>query len=161
MKTNNAKHNIKPIYDNESKILILGSFPSVKSREAQFYYHHKQNRFWKILSNVYDDSLPETIEEKEVFLKNHHIALWDVIASCDIVGSSDSSITNIVINDIDKIIKESNIKHIYLNGNKACELYVKYCSNEIPYTKLPSSSPANASYSLDKLITHWKIIKEK
>lgn len=160
MKTNNAKHNIKPLYDKESSILILGSFPSVKSREAQFYYHHKQNRFWKILSSVYEDNLPESIQDKQEFLKRHHIALWDVIASCDIVGSSDSSITNIVINDIDKIIEKSNIKHIYLNGNKAYDLYVKYCSNELPYTKLPSSSPANASYSLDKLISNWKIIKE-
>ena len=153
-----AYHNIQPIYNQESSILILGSFPSVKSREAQFFYHHPQNRFWKILANVFNDELPVTIEDKITFLNKHHIALWDVIESCDIKGSSDSSITNVKVNDLEKIINASNIQHIYTNGNLSDKYYHKYFNLDIPVTKLPSSSPANAAYSLDKLISYWKII---
>ena len=115
-------HLIEPVYNKSSKILILGSFPSVKSREANFFYHHPQNRFWKILANIYNTELPETIIEKKEFLINQHIAVWDVIASCEIKGSSDSSITNVEVNDLKKIIDQSQITHIYTNeiGRASC-----------------------------------------
>ena len=100
-----TKHNIEPVYDQDSRILILGSFPSVKSREAKFFYHHPQNRFWKVLAALFQEEVPQTIEEKKTFLLRNHIALWDVIESCDIKGSSDSSITNVKVNDLDLIVK--------------------------------------------------------
>jgi hypoxanthine-DNA glycosylase len=155
------KHNIKPIYDYNSKILILGSFPSVKSREAAFYYQHPQNRFWKIISKLYNAEL-NSIEDKKNILLNNNIALWDVIKSCDIKGSSDSSINNIEVNNISEIIKNSRIKKVYTNGKKAYELYNKYCLCEthINAILLPSTSPANAVYTLEKLIDKWKIIKD-
>ena len=154
-------HLIEPVYNQDSRILILGSFPSVKSRAGNFFYHHPQNRFWKILSNLYNYQPLETIIEKKQFLLEHKIAVWDVIASCEITGSSDSSIKNITINDLEKIINESKITHIYTNGNLADTLYHQYFDNKIslPVTKLPSSSPANATYSLDKLINCWNVIK--
>lgn len=155
-------HNIPPVYNQESQILILGSFPSVKSREAQFFYHHPQNRFWKVLASLYHNKPLETIDEKKAFLLQHHIALWDVIASCDIKGSSDNSIENIQINDIQKLIQQTQIQKIYTNGKKAHDIYQKYC---LPITQiedicLPSTSPANATYQMDKLLKYWKIIKE-
>jgi hypoxanthine-DNA glycosylase len=155
------KHNIKPIYDYNSKILILGSFPSVKSREAAFYYQHPQNRFWKIISKLYNAEL-NSIEDKKNILLNNNIALWDVIKSCDIKGSSDNSINNIEVNNISEIIKNSQIKEVYTNGKKAYELYNKYCLSEthINAILLPSTSPANAVYTLEKLIDKWKIIKD-
>ena len=154
-------HTIEPIYNKESKILILGSFPSIKSREAKFYYYHPQNRFWKILGNIFDNDNLSTITLKKQFLLNNKIALWDVIASCEIKGSSDSSITNVEVNDLKKIIDQSQITHIYTNGNLADRLYHRYFDEiiDLPVTKLPSSSPANASYSLTKLISFWKEIK--
>ena len=153
-------HNIEPIYNQDSQILILGSFPSVKSREGMFFYHHPQNRFWKIFENLYNISL-DSIDEKKSFLLSHHIALWDVIESCDIKGSSDSSIENIKVNDISRIIESSQIKYIYTNGKKAHELYQKYCYHivRIEDICLPSTSPANAIYSLKKLIQSYSIIK--
>lgn len=154
-------HLLEPIYNKKSKILILGSFPSVKSREANFYYHHPQNRFWKILASIYNEPLPQTIDDKKDFLIKHQIALWDVISSCEIVGSSDSTIRNVEINDLNKIIMNSQINHIYTNGNLADKLYHRYFDKiiDLPATKLPSSSPANASYSLEKLISCWSVIK--
>lgn len=157
-----AKHNIDPIYDQNSKILILGSFPSVKSREAQFFYHHPQNRFWKVLAALYHHAPLMTIEEKKSFLIHHHIAVWDVIQSCDIQGSSDSSIQHVVVNDIATLLKQTQIAHIYTNGKKAHQLYMKYC---YPQTKLldiclPSTSPANAAYSLEKLCDQWQQITQ-
>lgn len=155
-------HEIKPVFNKDSKILILGSFPSVKSREGQFFYHHPQNRFWKILSALYNETMPISIEDKKTFLLTHHIALWDVIHSCTITGSSDSSIKDVVINDITPILKETNIRKIYTNGNTADTLYKKYMypNVQIKAIKLPSSSPANARFTLDMLIEDWKIIKE-
>lgn len=111
-------HNIQPIYNKQSRILILGSFPSVKSREAQFFYHHPQNRFWKILATLHHHEPLETIEAKKAFLLEHHIALWDVIESCQIKGSSDSSIEDVVVNDIHSILQKTQITHIYTNGKK-------------------------------------------
>lgn len=155
-------HLIEPIYDKDSKILILGSFPSVKSREANFFYHHPQNRFWRVLAAVYQDTVPEEIADKKAFLKCHQIALWDVIASCNIKGSSDSSISDVEVNDLNMIIANSSVKHIYTNGNLADKLYHRYFDTiiDLPVTKLPSTSPANAAYSLDKLLIYWRVINE-
>ena len=160
MERNRIEHPIKPIYDKNSRILILGSFPSVKSREQMFFYGHPQNRFWKLLAALFETDLPETIEEKKAFLIKHHIAVWDVIASCDIIGSSDSTITNVIANDLTPILETANIQTIYVNGAKAFELYKKYI---FPVTKkeavkLPSTSPANAAYSLEKLKSEWSRI---
>ena len=156
----NVKHEIPPIFDKNSKILVLGSFPSVKSRESQFFYHHPQNSFWKVLSSVIGVDTPTSIEEKKKFLLDNNIALWDVIDSCDIEGSSDSSIKNVVANDLDKIIENCNIKQIFCNGGKSYELYRKYCEKDtnLKAIKLPSTSPANARFSLEKLIAEWNII---
>jgi G:T/U mismatch-specific DNA glycosylase len=154
-------HNIKPVYNKESKVLILGSFPSVKSREAEFFYHHPQNRFWKIFENLYDVRL-DSIENKKLFLLEHNIAIWDVIESCEIQGSSDSSIKKVKTNNILELINNSNIKTIYTNGKKAEQLYKKYCEKDtrIKSICLPSTSPANAIYSLEKLIKEWRKIKD-
>ena len=156
-------HKIPPVYNKNSQILILGSFPSVKSREGRFFYHHKQNRFWKVLSTIVNDVLPETIDEKKDFWLKNHIAVWDVIASCDIEGSSDSSIKNAVPNDFSDILKAAPIRKIYTNGGTAYKLYHKYCEKVtgIKAMKLPSTSPANASYSLDRLISEWKVIADQ
>lgn len=155
------EHTIEPIFDDQSQILILGSFPSVKSRESKFYYGHPQNRFWKVIALVYGEIVPETIEEKKTFLKQHHIALWDVIASCEIIGSSDSSIQNAVPNDISWILSKSKISHIFINGGKAFTLFQRYFKEEIlpPVIKLPSTSPANAQWSIERLEEEWKIIR--
>lgn len=150
-------HTIKPFYNKDSKVLILGSFPSVKSREEGFYYAHPQNRFWRVLSSVFE----EEIVDKEEFLKKHKIALFDVCASCEIKGSSDASIKEVVPNDIEGILKESGIKQIILNGKTASKLYQKYMKDiKVPSITLPSTSPANASFSLEKLIEEYKILKE-
>ena len=154
-------HNFDPVYDKKSRVLILGSFPSVKSREIAFYYGHPQNRFWKVLGSVFNEEVPKDIEGKKSFLLKHHIALWDVIKSCDIVGSSDSKISNVVINDLNLIFQEANIEKVFINGTKAYELYMKYGYEKYKKEaiKLPSTSPANAVYSLDKLKEKWEIIK--
>ena len=155
-------HNINPVYDKDSKILILGSFPSVKSRETQFFYGHPQNRFWKVISALTGTSLPQTVEDKRKMLINNNIAVWDVIASCDIEGSSDSSIKNVVVNNLSEILKETNIKTIFLNGGTAYNLFKKYNKDiDIDIIKLPSTSPANARYSLNMLIDDWKIVRDK
>lgn len=150
-------HTIPPYYNADSTVLILGSFPSVKSREQGFYYAHPQNRFWQVLKIIYN----EDIKNKKDFLKKHNIALFDVCASCEIKGSSDASIKNVVPNDITKIIKESNIKIIILNGKTATKLFKKYIKNvNIKTISLPSTSPANATCSLNKLVTVYEIIKQ-
>lgn len=154
-------HNIKPVYNKDSKILILGSFPSVKSREKEFFYAHPQNRFWKVISTITDYPLPKTVKEKKEMLLNSHIAVFDVIKSCDIVGSSDSSIKNVKVNDLNVIINNSNINNIFLNGGTAFKLFKKYNKDiDISYKKLPSTSPANARYSLDMLLAEWSEIKK-
>ena len=151
------KHTIKPVYDSNSKILILGSFPSVKSRDEGFFYGHKSNRFWKVLAGIFNTEIPCTIEDKKELLLYNKIALWDVIAYCDIEGSSDSSIRNVVPNDISQILNESNIKVIITNGKKAYELYCKYLEEKtgIKAICLPSTSPANASWSIEALTKKW------
>ncbi len=155
-------HQIEPVYDKDSKILILGSFPSVRSREAGFFYGHPQNRFWKTVAAVFEEDVPATIEEKKKMLLRNGIALWDVVASCEIVGSSDSSIRNVRPNDIKKLIGETSISRIYVNGRTALKLYRKYLEEQLDMKAavLPSTSPANAVYSLDRLVKEWRIIKE-
>ena len=152
-------HPFEPIFDSNSRILILGTFPSVKSREQNFYYGHPQNRFWKVLAAVFGDQIPETVQAKKEFLLRHNTALWDVIASCEITGSSDSSIKNAVPNDIAKILKAADIRQIFCNGSKAFDLYQKFLPElNVDAKKLPSTSPANAAWTLEKLIAEWRII---
>lgn len=155
------KHPIPPLYDENSKVLILGSFPSVKSREQMFFYGHPQNRFWRVASLVFGASTPVTIGEKSDFLHTKHIALWDVIASCDIVGSSDSSIKNVVANDLTEILQIADIKQIFVNGKTAEKYYNKYIRDKIGREAicLPSTSPANAGWSIERLLTAWTEIK--
>lgn len=155
-------HPIKPVYNHASKILILGSFPSVKSREAEFFYGHPQNRFWKVTSAVIGERVPETIEEKRAFLLRNGIAVWDVIHSCEIVGSSDSSIKNVTVNDLTSILSEAEIQNIFVNGKKAYALYNKYIKPQINIEAvcLPSTSPANAGWNLERLIEAWKVINQ-
>ena len=156
-------HPIPPFYRPDSRILILGSFPSVKSRESRFFYGHPQNRFWKLIVLLFqEEKLPETIEEKAALLDRHHIAAWDSIHECDIYGSSDSSIRNVFPNDFSGILGGTRIERIYTNGKKSHEIYVKYC---LPQTGredicLPSTSPANAAWSLERLAEEWKQILE-
>ncbi len=156
------KHNFGPLYSGESKILILGSFPSVKSRQAQFFYGHPQNRFWLVLSAVLNSPAARTIEEKRELVLKNSIALWDVIGQCEIQGSSDSSIKNVVPNDIPALLQKTNIEKIFVNGKTAEKYYNKYLLDKtgIKATVLPSTSPANAAYSLQRLISEWKAILE-
>jgi hypoxanthine-DNA glycosylase len=156
-------HPFAPIYDSRSEILILGSLPSVASRKNGFYYGNPQNRFWKVLSLVFACPLPVTVEEKTEMLLEHRVAIWDVIGSCDIKGSSDSSICNVTVTDIPKLIKESNIERIYANGGKAEECYRKFAQESVgmEITKLLSTSPANCRYSVEELAEEWKVIKTR
>lgn len=154
-------HPFPPIYDGNSRILILGSFPSVKSREQLFFYGHPQNRFWRVTAAVYGSEAPGTILEKKEFLLSHGIALWDVIASCEITGSSDSSIKNVAVNDLSPIFAASDIKRIFVNGQTAKRFYDRYTKPLVgrEAAVLPSTSPANAAWTFDKLVTAWQIIK--
>ena len=156
-------HSFEPVYDKDSEILILGTLPSVKSRENNFYYGHKQNRFWKVLATFLKEPIPETIEEKKAMLLAHRIALWDVIQSCDIKGSSDSSIKNVQPTDIGMILEKTNVTQIYANGNKAGQLYKRYQFpvTGIEATVLPSTSPANAAWSFDRLCETWHVILKR
>ncbi len=153
-------HEFPPVFDKESRILILGSFPSVKSREQQFYYGHPQNRFWKVLAGLLKEDLPRTVEEKKEFLHRNHIALWDVIDSCEIIGSSDSSIRNVKVTDLGMILDNCPIRHIYANGGTAKRLFEKYQRDRygVEIAGLPSTSPANAAYSLERLTGEWKCV---
>lgn len=150
-------HPFAPVWDEHCRVLILGTFPSVKSRENAFYYGHPQNRFWKVLAAIFAAPVPQTIEEKKAFLLQHHIALWDVIAHCDIVGSGDSSIKNAVPNDLGVVLAHAPVTHVFLNGQTAAKLYKKHQEKgEIPFAVLPSTSPANAAWSLDRLTEAWR-----
>lgn len=151
-------HPIRPFYDGNSDILILGSFPSVKSREQMFFYGHPQNRFWKVIASVFDADCPGTIPEKKAFLKKYHIALWDVIGSCDIEGSSDASIENAAANDLSVILESARIRAIFVNGKTAEKYYRKYIEPETGRKAvcLPSTSPANAAWSVDRLAEQWR-----
>lgn len=155
-------HNIPPVYDERSRVLILGSFPSVKSRETEFFYGHPQNRFWKAIAALCGAPVPETVAQKKELLLLNGIALWDVIAVCSVDGSADSSIKNAVPNDISSLLSETNIKHIFLNGKTAEKYYNRYMKStvDIPALCLPSTSPANAAKNLDALVEDWSIIKK-
>ena len=155
-------HTFEPIFDKNSEILVLGSFPSVKSRENNFYYAHPQNRFWRVVASVYSCPVPKTVEEKKNMLLSNKIAVWDVIRSCEITGSADSTIKSVIPNDLSEILSVADIKKIYANGKTAQSLYNKYIKKNtgVDIISLPSTSPANASYSLEKLIKEWKIINE-
>lgn len=152
------EHPIDALYNEHSKILILGSFPSVKSREEGFFYGHPQNRFWKVMAGICHSEVPLTIEDKRALILNNHFALWDVIHSCEITGSADSTIKNVVPNNIEFIIENSKIDKIFINGRKAESLYKKYIEKDIGIKAvcLPSTSPANASWSVEKLTECWR-----
>lgn len=154
-------HPIPPVYDKSSRVLILGSFPSLKSREEGFFYGHPQNRFWKVLAGVFDDAVPETVDEKKSFLLRHHVAVWDVIRSCDIVGSSDSSIRNVVANDLNEILEKADIRAIFVNGKTALKYYEKYTKPAIGREAicLPSTSPANAAWTKERLIESYAQVR--
>lgn len=151
------QHPFLPIFDEHSRILILGSFPSARSREEGFYYGHPQNRFWKVISAVFDEGVPLTVDEKREFLLKNGIALWDVIASCDVEGSADSNIRQAIANDFSEIFARSRIQQVYTNGKLAHRLYKTYVGDDAVY--LPSTSPANAAWRLERLIDAWRVIR--
>ena len=162
MEYQHITHPFAPVFDFNSEILILGSLPSVKSRENAFYYGHPQNRFWRVMAALYHETVPESVEKKKRLLLNNHIALWDVIHSCDIRGSSDSSIRNAVPTDLQSILENSKVQKIFANGKTAAALYRKYQFRKtgIEIVTLPSTSPANAAWTLERLCEAWKIILE-
>ncbi len=160
MQEQRIDHPIPPTWDSNSVILILGSFPSVKSREMAYFYGHPRNRFWQVLGILVGDPVPATVSERRAFLLRHKIAVWDVIASCTITGSSDSSIQDVTPNDLTPILTGSSIRQIFVNGKKAAQLYERYL---LPKTgkaavTLPSTSPANAAWSLPKLTEAWRVL---
>lgn len=153
-------HPFPPLYDSESRILILGSFPSVKSREGQFFYHHPQNRFWRVVAGVLGVETPGTVVEKAAMLHGAHIALWDVIGSCRIAGSEDSSIRDVVPNDLSPILQAAEIQAVFCNGGASYNYYRRYTQPQtgLEAVKLPSTSPANAAWTLPRLLEAWKAI---
>ena len=155
-------HPIPPLYDADSKILILGSFPSVKSREAMFFYGHPQNRFWRLLASLFGEETPVSVAEKASLAHRRHIALWDSIHSCVITGSSDSSVRDVVPNDLSPILTGSRVETIFCNGALSYRMYYKYIfpSTGIEAVKLPSTSPANAAFSLERLEQEWGIVRD-
>ena len=161
MKPSFITHPIPPVYDSHSRILILGSFPSVKSREAMFFYGHPQNRFWKVVAAVFGENVPMTVPERRAFLLRNRIAAWDVIASCRITGSSDASIRDVTANDLRPILQNADIEQIFVNGKTAERMYRKYTEpiTGRPCVCLPSTSPANAAWNMEKLIQSWDKIK--
>ena len=157
------RHPIPPVYREDSRILILGSFPSVKSREAMFFYGHPQNRFWRVVAAVFQEEVPMTVQDRRQFLIRNRIAAWDVIASCRIKGSSDASISDVTVNDLRPILEASSIRQIYVNGKTAEKMYKTYTE---PMTGracicLPSTSPANAAWSYERLVEAWRTIRDE
>lgn len=155
-------HPIPPLFNEASKTLILGSFPSVKSREAMFFYGHPQNRFWRLMALLFEAKVPETVEEKTHLVLTHRLALWDTIHSCTITGSSDSSIRDVVPNDLSVILNNSRVDRVFCNGAASYKLYQKYIypQTKLHAAQLPSTSPANAAWSMERLQKAWQIIKE-
>ena len=153
-------HPFPPLFDSESRTLILGSFPSVKSREAMFFYGHPQNRFWRLTALLCHEDTLQTIEEKSSLILRHHLALWDSIQSCTITGSSDSSVRDVVPNDLRVIFDNSKTERVFCNGALSHKMYMKYIYPQtgIAAVKLPSTSPANAAYSLERLAESWQVI---
>ena len=156
-------HPFGPLYNEHSKGLILGSFPSVKSREQEFYYGHPQNRFWSVVATVFGQPKPRTIEEKTALILDHDLALWDSIACCEITGSSDASIKNAKPNDISIILENSNVEQVFCNGRKSYDLYRKYIepSTGMKAVYLPSTSPANAQWTMNRLVEAWSVINSE
>lgn len=154
--TVHLEHPFGPIYDADSRVLILGSFPSVISRKKSFYYANHANRFWKVMAAVYNEEIIDPV----TFVHDHHIALWDVIASCTITGSSDASIRDVVVNDIEALVQKTKIETVFTTGVKAASLYEKYVVCSKKHIALPSTSGANARMKLDDLIQAYSIIKE-
>lgn len=155
-------HEFPAVYDRNSRVLLLGSIPSPKSRDVGFYYGHPQNRFWKVLAQVLGETVPETIPQKKAMLKKHHVALWDVLESCTIVGASDTSIEDVVPNKIGELVKRSKVSRIFCTGATAHKLYQKYCAKDvgIDAERLPSTSPANCAVSIEKLVDAYKVVAE-
>ena len=162
MEYEHITHPFGPLYDKNSTVLILGSLPSVKSREQNFFYGHPQNRFWPLIAMLFDEPTPIRIAEKRDLILRHHLALWDTIYSCDIIGSSDSSIKNVVPTDLKTVIENSRITRVFCNGNTSGKYYHKYQEQVlgIKAITLPSTSPANAAWSIDRLYNEWLIIKQ-
>ncbi|HAX72406.1 MAG TPA: DNA-deoxyinosine glycosylase [Firmicutes bacterium] len=158
-----VSHTLAPIFNPQSKVLMLGTMPSPKSREVGFYYGHPQNKFWKVMSDLFQEEIPQTIEEKEAFLYRHHIALWDVLQSCDIKGADDSTIKNPVPNDLSVILEDAPIQAIFTTGAKAFQLYKKhiYPKTQIEAKQLPSTSPANCRfYKYEDILQHYEVVKK-
>ena len=160
MESRRITHAFAPVFDSESRILILGTMPSPKSRELGFYYSHPRNRFWPVMANIFGEEIPKTPEDKKAFCLRHKIALWDVLRECDIEGASDSSIKNAVPNDISVILNRADIKAVFATGTTAAKLYKKFIEPKtgIPAVALPSTSPANAKISLDALAEEYRKI---
>lgn len=157
-----VEHTIEPVFDECSEVLVLGTMPSPKSREVGFYYGHPQNRFWRVLAALFDESVPEDNAERTDLLLRHHIALWDVLASCDIEGASDASIVNAVPNDLGRILKSAPIGKVFCTGATSARLYHRLCEPKtgVPAVRLPSTSPANAAWSLERLIGAYRPIAD-
>lgn len=155
------QHTFAPVYDENSQILILGTMPSVKSRAVGFYYGHPQNRFWRVLAGVFKENVPDDIMGRKDFLLAHRVALWDVVSSCEIIGSSDASIKAVTANDIKGILDNCLISRIYANGRTAEKLYLRHVRpiTGMDITALPSTSPANAAASLEELVRVWSVIR--
>ncbi|MBG9980367.1 DNA-deoxyinosine glycosylase [Facklamia lactis] len=155
-------HPLKPLFQTDSKILILGSFPSVKTREYGFFYGHPQNRFWPLMEVLFQESLSTDIQERKEFLLRHQLAVYDSIYQCDIIGSSDASIQNVKPSDLKLIFQTANIQQVFCNGGTSYKYYQKYHADEfgLPGIQLPSTSPANARYRLEHLVEKWKVILE-
>lgn len=158
MSSERVEHEIAPVFDERSRVLILGTMPSPKSREAGFYYMHPQNRFWRMLSAVLNEPLPPSAEERRKMCLRHNIALWDVLASCDINGASDSSITNAVPNDIPRLLSECPITAVFTTGKKAHALYRRFFPDLMSDTCLPSTSPANRTITEEKMLDEYRVI---
>ena len=156
------EHPFEPVFNADSTLLILGTFPSVKSREDHFYYAHPRNRFWPLMAALFNEPLPHDTLEKKTLLLKHRIAVWDVVQRCEIVGSSDAHITQACGVDLLPLLKQSRIQKIYANGAKACQLYQKLCEAKTgrAITSLPSTSPANAAYSFERLLDAWSILRD-
>lgn len=155
-------HPFEPVYDNHCRILILGTTPSPLSLQTGFYYGHPRNRFWPLLAKLLGAPVPQGIDQKRALLLAHHIALWDVLSECDIKGASDASIQNAVPNNFDALIRSAPIQAVFLNGAKAYEMYTRFCGGavDLPFFRLPSTSPANAACTLDKLAAQWALIRD-
>ncbi len=155
-------HPFQSVADENTKVLVLGSFPSVKSRESAFYYGHAQNRFWRMLAALFAESVPQSVDEKTALLHKHHVALWDVVSACDILGSADSALRPLAFSDIASLLRKTQIRRVFANGQKAGTLYRRHLETEtgMPITILPSTSPANAAWQLERLITAWEPVRD-